>query len=339
MSATLDDLDTLRQTSHRLLGELAAGRDVSEIYQPDARFYGVHPFNARQGVEAIADVWSQLRAAFPDMERRPLLHLAGANLPDPRVSASRAASLVACMGVLQGRFLEDLCDIPATGQTAYLRYCEAHELIDGKIATSYVMFDLADLMLQAGVWPFVTSLGAERQWQGPATADGVLLQSTYTGTSSMDVVLAMHGALLNFDGKSLDSMPHADYWHPDFMWYGPAGIGSTRGLEEFRAHHQIPFLTGFPDRRGAGHYIRISDGDYAVTGGWPSVLGTHNGPWLGMPATGKRISMRVMDFYRLQDGRIAENWVPIDVIDIARQMGVDVFERVRHMTGRPRLSL
>ena len=155
----------------------------------------------------------------------------------------------------------------------------------------------------------------------------------------MDVVLAMHAALGRFDGKSLDSMPHAEFWHPDFMWYGAAGIGTTRGLEEFRAHHQIPFLVGFPDRLGSGHYIRISDGNYAVTGGWPSVTGTHLGPWLGMPATGKRINMRVMDFYRQADGRICENWVPIDIIDMARQMGVDVFERVRHMTGKPRLSL
>ncbi|WP_224823274.1 nuclear transport factor 2 family protein [Cognatishimia sp. MH4019] len=339
MPASLLDLNDLRQTSYQLLSDLSEGRDVAEIYHPNARFFGVHPFNERIGIEAIADVWTQLRAALPDLERRSLTHLAGPNLPDARVSTPRAAHLVAAMGHFQGRFLADLCDIPATGKTVTLRFCEAHELVDGKIATTYLMLDLADLMLQAGVWPFVRALGAEQQWYGPATSDGLRLEGNATDTASMDVVLTMHAALLRFDGKSLESMPHADYWHPDFMWYGPAGIGTTRGLEEFRAHHQIPFLTGFPDRAGAGHYIRISDGDYAVTGGWPSVSGTHLGPWLGMPATGKRINMRVMDFYRLADGRIRENWVPIDIIDIARQMGVDAFERVRHMTGKPRLSL
>ena len=339
MPAALLDLTELRQTSFSLLNDLVEGRSVAEVYHPEARVFCVHPFNEVQGHEAIAAIWTQLRSAFPDLERRSLLHLAGINLPDPRVSTPRAGQLVACMGTFQGRFLSDFCDIPATGQTAALRFCEAHEMIDGKIATSYLMFDLADLMQQAGVWPFVTSLGAESQWRGPAPADGVRLTECKSGTAAMDVVLAMHAALGRFDGRSLASMPHAEYWHPDFMWYGAAGIGTTRGLEEFRAHHQIPFLTGFPDRVGAGHYIRISDGDYAVTGGWPSVSGTHLGPWLGMPATGKRIDMRIMDFYRLADGRIAENWVPMDVIDIARQMGVDVFERVRHMTGRPRLAL
>ena len=339
MPAPVVDLTDLRQTSFHVLNDLAEGCDVAKVYHDDAQFFGVHPFNERKGQDAIADVWSQLRAAIPDMERRTTLHLAGRNLPDPRLSSLRAAQLVACMGVYQGRFLADLCDVPATGKTISLRFCDVHEVVDGKIATTYLMLDLADLMLQASVWPFVTSLGAEGQWHGPATADGVRLSGDQNDTAAMDVVLAMHNALQSFDGKSLASMPHADYWHADFMWYGAAGIGTTRGLEEFRAHHQIPFLTAFPDRSGAGHYIRISDGDYAVTGGWPSVTGTHRGTWLGMPPTGKVINMRVMDFYRLRDGRIAENWVPMDIIDIARQMGVDVFERVRHMTGKPRLSL
>ncbi|MEM6307735.1 MAG: ester cyclase, partial [Pseudomonadota bacterium] len=157
---------------------------------------------------------------------------------------------------------------------------------------------------------------------------------------AMDIVLAMHAALGAFDGKSLDTMPHADYWTDQFMWYGPAGIGTSRGLSGFRAHHQIPFLQAFPDRRGASHYIRIGDGPIAVTGGWPSVTATHTGEWLGMAPTGRKIDMRVMDFYRLDaSGRIAENWVPMDVIYIALQMGVDLFARLRHITGQPRLTL
>jgi hypothetical protein len=39
-----------------------------------------------------------------------------------------------------------------------------------------------------------------------------------------------------------------DYRHDDFTWYGPAGIGSTRGVDGFRAYHQGPFLEAFLDR-------------------------------------------------------------------------------------------
>ena len=40
------------------------------------------------------------------------------------------------------------------------------------------------------------------------------------------------------------------HWHPNFMWYGPAGIGTTRGMKGFEDYHQIPFLVAFPDRGG-----------------------------------------------------------------------------------------
>ena len=62
---------------------------------------------------------------------------------------------------------------------------------------------------------------------------------------------------------------------------------------------------------------------------------THLGPWLGLPPTGKPIAMRVMDFYRLQDGLISENWVPMDILDILMQMGIDILGRLQHLRGDP----
>ena len=148
----------------------------------------------------------------------------------------------------------------------------------------------------------------------------------------------MHDALLSFDGRDLASMPHEPYWAPGFMYYAGAGIGTCRGIEGFRAHHQIPFLRAFPDRTGTGHFVRVSQGPYAVTGG--VVRGTHAGEWLGMTPTGRTIRVPVMDFYRLgPDGRIAENWLPIDVLGIAHQMGHDLLARIAHYAGRPRRAL
>jgi hypothetical protein len=40
--------------------------------------------------------------------------------------------------------------------------------------------------------------------------------------------------------------------------------------------------------------------------------------------------MRVMDFWRREGDRLAENWVFIDTIDLLDQLGVDVFGRVRN---------
>ncbi|WP_420860661.1 ester cyclase [Algirhabdus cladophorae] len=329
------DFTTLKQQAEQILQNLAQGTAADQCYHPQATWHGVHPFNERAGTAAIAEVWQTLRAALPDLERRTTLLVAGENLPDARVSTPRTPHMMACMGSYQGTFVADLLGIPATKGVVHLRFCEAHYLEDGKIMHSTVMLDFLDLMRQAGVCPLAPSLGAEGQWQPPANGRGVKLEATQSeqGHTAMSRVLEMHAALGSFDGKNLDSMPHSQYWTDDFLWYGPTGIGTTRGLSGFRAHHQIPFLQAFPDRAGVGHYIRIGDGDIAVTGGWPSVRATHTGEWLGMAPTGRRIDMRVMDFYRLDGDKIAENWVPIDVIHMALQMGVDLFGRMRHRAG------
>ena len=60
------------------------------------------------------------------------------------------------------------------------------------------------------------------------------------------------------------------------------------------------------------------------------------GGWLGLGATGRPVTMRVMDFYREDEGLIRENWVPIDIIDVLLQLDVDVLTRVRSQFARQR---
>ena len=241
--------------------------------------------------------------------------------------------LVASISHYQGTFDKEFLGIPASKKVVYLRSCEVHQFSDDRIIKSYMLLDFLNLMNQVGLWPISPSLGTDFFWPIPATCDGVRISekiSTSNG-ENYNTVMKMHKALGEYDGKNIDSMKHAQYWSKNFLWYGPAGIGTSKGMKNFRNFHQVPFLRGFPDRKGASHYIRIEDGNYVVTGGWPSVEATHGGEWLGIPATNKRIKMRVMDFYRLENNRIAENWVPIDIIHILYQMGFDVFGRLKEM--------
>lgn len=294
-----------------------------------------HPINEMRGIEAgLAHLWHPLRRALPDVERRDHF-VAGGRYRD--------ASWIGCMGHFMGTFERDWLGIPATRGVVCLRYCEAHELRDdkdNKIVTSYIFLDVLDLMRQAGYFPIAPSLGTEMRWMPPRTCDGVILkpQDGERSKRTIETILRMHAALGYYSGRPptravLDEMEQAKHWHPNFMWYGPAGIGTTRGLKGFEDYHQIPFLVAFPDRAGSeqGHFIRIGDGYFAVTGGWGYLQATHSGGELfGVPPTGRRIKMRVMDFYRCDDDAIVENWVPIDVPHILLQMGVDVFGRMRH---------
>jgi hypothetical protein len=38
--------------------------------------------------------------------------------------------------------------------------------------------------------------------------------------------------------------------------------------------------------------------------------------------------MRSLDFWRVEDGLIRENWVLVDLLDIYRQVGIDIFARL-----------
>ena len=57
----------------------------------------------------------------------------------------------------------------------------------------------------------------------------------------------------------------------------------------------------------------------------------HDG-WLGIAPAGQRITMRSLDFWRVENGKIRENWVLLDLINIFAQIGVDVFARMRQMS-------
>ncbi|MEO1247272.1 MAG: ester cyclase [Pseudomonadota bacterium] len=325
---------------HRRLVALAAagGAELSgstdAVYAADALVHAYHPVNELRGREAVAnELWQPLLTALPDAERRDNIVIAG---------EYEGSDVVALLGHIQGNFEKPLHGIPPTHGVVHLRYGEVHHLQDGLIRESWVIADMLNLMDQAGCRPVAPSLGAEHLWPAPATNDGVQTDrvDAEAGAATLRLVKRMHGGLLKFDGRDIESMDHEKYWKQDFLWYGPSGIGTSRGLDGFRAHHQIPFLRAFPDRKTAHHFAETGDGDYVVTGGWPSVTATHTGPdWLGLPPTGKHVDMRVMDFYRCEDGLVAENWVPIDIIDMLRQFGVDVFERMRHFAGRPRTSL
>jgi hypothetical protein len=49
---------------------------------------------------------------------------------------------------------------------------------------------------------------------------------------------------------------------------------------------------------------------------------------MGLPPLGKEVLMRSLDFWRVEDGLIRENWVLVDLLDIYRQVGIDVFARL-----------
>lgn len=48
---------------------------------------------------------------------------------------------------------------------------------------------------------------------------------------------------------------------------------------------------------------------------------------MGMPASNERGEMRVIDIYRREDDKLAENWVFIDLLHFWKMLGVDILAR------------
>ncbi len=333
----------MKRAVRGLLEAFAAGAPSGEVYAPHGRMDAGAPWGWLEGAAAIGAWRDELRAAIPSLARRDAILIGGVNRPDPRfdrnVGRPRAPRIVATLGHYSGVMTGPLRGIPATGAPVMLRAAEAHWLEGGRLVESRVILDLPDLMRQCGTFPLPRSYGVEGLWPGPATQDGIRLPGAeWDGPDALATVFAMHGALLAFDGRDMASMEHDRYWTEDFAYYAAGGIGAMHGPEGFRAHHQLPFLRAWPDRTAEGHFIRVSDGNYAVTGG--VVTGTHTGEFLGMTPTGRGMRMPVMDFYRLEaDGRIAENWLPADVTGLAAGLGADLLARGAHYAGAPRMTL
>jgi hypothetical protein len=53
------------------------------------------------------------------------------------------------------------------------------------------------------------------------------------------------------------------------------------------------------------------------------------GGWLGLPPIGRLITMKSLDFWRLEGSLIRENWVLIDLLDVLWQLGLDALARMR----------
>ena len=299
---------------------------LAALLQPDAVVRLCHPFGTVTGDAFYDAAYAPLLRALPDLERRDQIVLAGQD-------AAGALWIGAC-GHYCGTFQHAFLDIPPTGHLAAFRFHEFFRVDGGRVAEIQAIWDLPELMMQAGAWPMAPGLGATTRAFGPMTQDG--LADHPPGKAAVDLVTDMLDHMICHPaqgGPEVMEMPR--FWHPRCNWYGPAGIGAARGISGFRRWHQMAFLAAFPDRgqNSTGTSLHFfGAGDYAAVTGWPNMAMTlTGGNWLGLPATGGAITLRSLDFWRLEAGLIRENWVLVDLLDAHRQIGTDPLERMRQM--------
>ena len=75
----------------------------------------------------------------------------------------------------------------------------------------------------------------------------------------------------------------------------------------------------FPDLKVVAEDV-LSEGDRVVAR--VTITGTHEGRFLGVDPTHKAISIRSIDIWRIEDGRLKEHWDVVDRLDFMQQLGL-----------------
>jgi steroid delta-isomerase-like uncharacterized protein len=121
-------------------------------------------------------------------------------------------------------------------------------------------------------------------------------------------------------------------------FYAAMSAGDFDAVDEFIAddfvdHEEFPGITpdkegarqffmmmrtAFPDLQLEAHEI-IADGDLVAARA--TFRGTHDGEFMGVPATGRQINVNGMDMVRIRDGKATEHWGVMDAMTMMQQLG------------------
>ncbi|MEO0936725.1 MAG: ester cyclase [Pseudomonadota bacterium] len=290
---------------------------------PGALWRGMRPFYEQTGPKAVAETfWSPFLRAFSRVQRREDIFFAGQNTVGP-------GTWTCSMGHLMGLFDAPFIGIRPTGKLAMLRYAEFNRIEDGQITETALFVDILHLMAQAGITPLQGQTAAELVQPGPRTHDGLLYgpQAPEAGAKTMALIDRMIGSINFVNSVGNPPTPQeelAENWHDDMCWWGPTGIGATFTIDRYIAQHQGPFRHKTKDREFNGHLARFSEGNYGGFFGWPNLSVIPVGDYMGLPASGIRAPMRVVDVYRREGDKLAENWIFIDILHFLSEQGVDL---------------
>lgn len=104
---------------------------------------------------------------------------------------------------------------------------------------------------------------------------------------------------------------------PDFVDHDPLpGVSADlAGLKDFVAQ----IRAAFPDMQVTADDLILEGDRLAVRS---TIRGTHEGDFMGIPGSGKRVEVSNYDFVRFENDQAAEHWGVIDSAALMEQLGV-----------------
>jgi len=100
----------------------------------------------------------------------------------------------------------------------------------------------------------------------------------------------------------------------------------------FKHHFRAPLPPGLEGMKAVGRIMNGAFPDVVVTENdmiegdntvveRSTAVATHKGGYMGVAATGKRITWWEHHIYRLESGRIAEHWVEMSMLELLQKIG------------------
>ncbi len=126
------------------------------------------------------------------------------------------------------------------------------------------------------------------------------------------IIRSLYEADNKKDLSILDNLISPDFLDPNFNLQGP---------EEYR-QFELAFFKGFPDWIETIEDI-IAEGDKV----WVrfTATGTHKGEWLGLAPTGKKVTAKAVQIWRLVDGKVVAKDTIMDSLDTFIKLGVIIY--------------
>lgn len=108
-----------------------------------------------------------------------------------------------------------------------------------------------------------------------------------------------------------------EFFSPDFVEHEELPPNIPPGREAPRILFGM-MLDAFPDFKATIKHLIAEDDLVVLHMTW---TGTQEGEFMGMPASGKRMSISVLDIIRIADGKYAEHWGVMDQAAMMQQLG------------------
>jgi predicted ester cyclase len=113
------------------------------------------------------------------------------------------------------------------------------------------------------------------------------------------------------NSRVIDELVGPNYVNHNFPAPAPGAEGFKQVIGMFQ--------TAFPDMQVTVEDA-VAEGDKVATRGY--FTGRHHGAFMGIPATDMPIKVAYSDVWRIENGKLVENWVQMDLLGMMQQLGV-----------------